>query len=265
MSRHNIFWGVILIVVGGLFLADNLGYVNFSFRLLWPLGLVALGAYILLSRGWESEVATEQDVTVPLDGAKEASVRLEYGAGTVRIAGTTQASELLAGKFSSMKLLTSKEGDKLIARLSTAVEQSIVGMLPWNWSGSGRQWDFALNPNIPISLKVESGAADTRIDLSETKTTKLKIETGASSNAITLPRAAGYTKVDISGGAASFDIRVPDGVAARIRVESGLGSISVDQTRFPRTGKHYESPDYETAANKVEIKIEVGVSSVTVK
>ncbi len=265
MSRHNMFWGVILIVVGGLFLADNLGYIEFNFRLLWPLALVALGAYILISRGWEADVEPDQDVTVLLDGAKEASVRLEYGAGSVSIKGSSKPSELLAGKFSAMKLSTKKNGDKLTARLSTSVEQSINGMFPWNWSRSNRSWSFALNPNVPMDLRLESGASDTRIDLSETKVTKLVIETGASSTFVTLPRAAGYTKASISGGAASFDIRVPEGVAARIRVESGLGSVSVDQKRFPRSGNHYESPNYEAAANKVELKMEVGVSSVTVK
>jgi hypothetical protein len=259
------FWGVILIVVGGLFLADNLGYIDFSFRLLWPLALVALGAYILLSRGWEADAEPAQDVTVLLDGAKEASVRLEYGAGTVRINGTTKASELLAGKFDAMNLRTKKDGDKLTVRLSTSVEQSISHVFPWNWSRNRRQWDFALNPNVPIDLRLESGASDTRIDLSDTKVTKLVIETGASSTFVTMPRNAGFTKASISGGAASFDVRVPEGVAARIRVESGLGSVNVDQKRFPRVGNHYQSPDYDTAANKVELKMEVGVSSVTVK
>jgi hypothetical protein len=44
-----------------------------------------------------------------------------------------------------------------------------------------------------------------------------------------------------------------------------LSEISVDQNRFPRTGNGYQSADYDTAANKVDILIETGVGSVKVK
>jgi hypothetical protein len=164
-----------------------------------------------------------------------------------------------------MSLTTKKDGSKLNVRLSTSIEESFTGILPWNWHSRRRQWDFALNPNIPISLKVECGASDTRLDLSPLKITNLDIDTGASSTSVTMPATAGFTRAEISGGAASFDITVPKGVSASIRVESGLGSVSVDQTRFPRSGNRYESTDYASAANKLDLKIEVGVSSVSIK
>jgi len=50
-----------------------------------------------------------------------------------------------------------------------------------------------------------------------------------------------------------------------IRIESGLSGITIDEKRFPHSGSHYISPDFAAAANKVEINIETGVSSVTIK
>ncbi|MDZ7262827.1 MAG: cell wall-active antibiotics response protein LiaF [candidate division KSB1 bacterium] len=47
---RSIFWGVVIILIGLLFLLDNLGYLNAG-RLIsqyWPLLLVALGIYIIL-------------------------------------------------------------------------------------------------------------------------------------------------------------------------------------------------------------------------
>lgn len=41
--------------------------------------------------------------------------------------------------------------------------------------------------------------------------------------------------------------------------------MDVDTRRFPRLGDLYQSPDYETAANKAEIKVEVAVGSVEVR
>ena len=40
--------------------------------------------------------------------------------------------------------------------------------------------------------------------------------------------------------------------------------MTVDETRFPGFDNRYQSPDYETAANKVDIDIETGVGSVSV-
>jgi hypothetical protein len=54
-------------------------------------------------------------------------------------------------------------------------------------------------------------------------------------------------------------------VAARIFVKSGLSGITVDQARFNRIGENYESPDYATAANKMEINVETGVGSVDIR
>lgn len=40
-------WGAILGIVGLVFLADSLGWLHVRFSLIWPLGLVALGALML--------------------------------------------------------------------------------------------------------------------------------------------------------------------------------------------------------------------------
>ena len=42
--------GGVMLVVGGLFLADNLGYINFPIWDLWPLILIGVGVMMLLNR-----------------------------------------------------------------------------------------------------------------------------------------------------------------------------------------------------------------------
>ena len=67
-------------------------------------------------------------------------------------------------------------------------------------------------------------------------------------------------------GAASLDFSVPQGVAARIRFKQGASSSSIDQSRFPLgDGGLYQSPDFDSAANKVEINLEGGANSVNVR
>ena len=79
------------------------------------------------------------------------------------------------------------------------------------------------------------------------------------------PENAGPTTAHFSGGATNLTLEVPNGVAAQIRTRGGLNTLSVDQSRFPAAGADtYRSPDYATAANKVDITVETGVSTIRV-
>jgi hypothetical protein len=136
----------------------------------------------------------------------------------------------------------------------------------WEWSpGSGLDWDLSLTNEVPLTLKINSGASASVFDLSDLLVTELKLETGASSTEITMPARAGNTIADIETGVSSIKMNIPDGVAARIRVKSGLASVQVNPTRFPRSdGDVYQSPDYATASNRTNITIEAGVGSVEI-
>lgn len=54
MNNKNVFWGVILVVIGALFIFDNLGWFDFSFRALfdmWPALLIIWGISMLPIKG----------------------------------------------------------------------------------------------------------------------------------------------------------------------------------------------------------------------
>jgi hypothetical protein len=44
-----------------------------------------------------------------------------------------------------------------------------------------------------------------------------------------------------------------------------MADIQVNKSRFPRVGGVYQSEDYATAENKVDIDIETGVGSISVR
>lgn len=265
MNKSNVFWGAILVIAGTLFLLDNFGIVSVNLSLLWPIFLIVLGAFILLGRNWVSADAGDlKEVSVPLGGATEAHVRVEHGAGSIRLSGAAKSENLLEGKFYSLDLKSDLKNGKAEVRLHSPNDFNPERIFPWNWGGARRQWKFSLNPNVPIDLDIDSGASEVKLDLSALKVRSLDLDTGASSVEITMPEKAGHTTAKIDAGASSINISFPKGVAAHIRVESGLGAVSVDQTRFPRASKGYESADYATAANKVDLRVEVGASSVNI-
>lgn len=49
-ATSKIYWGFVLIVIGGLFLARNLGYIDFQFTMkrYWPLFMIILGLSVVV-------------------------------------------------------------------------------------------------------------------------------------------------------------------------------------------------------------------------
>jgi hypothetical protein len=126
--------------------------------------------------------------------------------------------------------------------------------------------DVSLSPQVPTSLTVEVGAADSQLDLSKLLLSRLDLHTGASTTFVRLPEAAGTTTARISGGASTLTIEVPANVALQVQFAGGVSSLSVDQSRFPAAGDQlYRSPNYDSAANKVDLRIEAGASTVNVR
>jgi hypothetical protein len=102
------------------------------------------------------------------------------------------------------------------------------------------------------------------IDLTDVLATRFALKTGASSTNVTMP-AHGISCLDVESGAATLQVRVPQGTAARIRLKESVISMDVDTNRFPRLDSRlYQSPGFDTAADRVEIDIQSGLGSVKV-
>jgi hypothetical protein len=269
MRRGSLFWGVIFIVVGGIWLLDQLDLIAGInvWNLIWPTLLIILGLWALLGATRSRRPIEVEQVTLPLEGAERARVRLKFGAGRLRVGAEVGPTELIDGSFGGgLDHHVKQEGDRLILDMRLPSQGFPDVILPWNWGRwAGFEWTFGLNGEIPLELDVDTGASEAQLDLEDLKVTDLRLNTGASSTEITLPAEAGFTKVEIDAGAASVRIRVPTGVAARIKTEGGLVGVDVDQSRFPREGGVYQSPDYVTAENKTELDIDIGAGSISVR
>jgi hypothetical protein len=201
-----------------------------------------------------------QRLAVPLEGAMDAEVMVTFGAGHLRT-GVAGPGLLVDGEYTGGVNVERGGGPGRI-RLSAPTRPT-----SWTWDRAPYAWTMGLTAEVPLRLRVETGASDADLDLSALQVVELRLRTGASEARVTLPAAAGHTRVDAEGGAASIRFRVPDGVAARIRSTMALASSDVDTARFPRNaaGSAWESPDFEGAANRVEIEVRGGVGSVSVR
>ena len=268
MRRSNLFWAGILILVGILLLLYNLDIINVDvWGLIWPLFLILLGAWTLWGVFFARRSVGMEEATIPLEGAAQARVRVKHGAGRLRVDSSAGPGDLVAGTFGGgLERRVKRDGDTLDVEMRMPPAAFPPFVFPWAWgAGNTLDWSFGLNGEVPIALEFDTGAGEARLDLSDLCVTDLRVRTGASSTDLTLPANAGHTQARINAGAASVTVRVPSGVAARIRAGGGLASVNVDRNRFPRKGGVYQSPDYETAPNKVDLEIETGVGSIHVR
>jgi len=257
--RRNAFWGVLLIVVGILFLADSMNIIDIDvWGALWALVIMGLGLWLLLQFTFTREMKDTGSIAIPLELVSQAKIVLRHGAGRLSVRGGADAGDLITGTYNGR--LSHKS--KTVGDVQEVKIREHTGLFPF---AEPRQWTLRLSDQIRTSLEIHSGASETRVDLTDLNVSDVRVSTGASDTLVTLPAKAGFTKAEVSAGAASIRVRIPEGVAASIRVSGGLSSTNIDRKRFPRSAGRFQSPDYETAENKVELRVSTGVGSIDVR
>lgn len=264
MKRSALFFGTMIVLLGVVLLGINLGVVDHRiWRYFWPLVLVLLGVWFLLGPYLSKGTLESVERSVPMMNDTEAEIHFNYGAGRMVISSGAKPQELLSGSFTGgITEELHRNNGKAFLKINTPTDFIFPGV--WPAGQHGLNWNINLTNEIPLQLHIHSGACEARLDLTDLKVTELNIETGASSTDVTLPQNAGFTRVVVKSGAAEVKLHVPQGVAAFIRESSGLSGINVDTNRFPQSGHTYQSADYSTAENKVEIFYEGGVGSVDI-
>jgi hypothetical protein len=225
-------------------------------------GWTAPGAAAAGAAGVASGDAGRTDggpVAIDLRDASVGDVAISFGAGTLAIGGVAAPSHLVDGvayggfvveDLGPGRVKLSPPADAVFTRL---------------WTTPPFDWRLRLTGEVPMRLVADLGASRSSLDLSALLISELRLRTGAAETLVTLPAGAGHTRVDIEGGANTVDLRIPDGVAARIHSAMALGSTRVDERRFPRDPLGgWSSPDFGTAANRVEIESRGGVGSLRV-
>jgi hypothetical protein len=252
-------WPLAWIGVGSVLFAATTGRIETSPADLvaqwWPVVLVAIGAWFLVAAIWPRRSPMER-LVLPLAGVPHAEVRITFGAGELTI-GRSEPGTLVSGRFEGGALYRSPGPGLVEFRPDTGSG--------WPMSGQAFRWEVGLTAEVPLDLRLDTGASRATVDLAELLVRLLEVRSGASETRIRLPGRAGQTWVRTETGVASLTLEVPPGVAARIRTRMALGRTDVDEERFPRSADGHASPDYDTNLNRIEIDVQGGVGSVTIR
>lgn len=281
--------GLILVFFGVLFLLQSLGVVSWAIWgtlwRFWPVILIVLGLGILWGSrnplpvlllslvllvgpvviaiviGGGTSSPGPVNYSLPLSRVERTQVEINVGAGDLMLGSLPESSQNLveASAAPDMSQDFRISGGTGILAL-TVPGQHVIGAP----IGQRIRLEADLSTRVPVELRVKTGASTSQVDLKSLKVTKLTLDIGASRLDLQLPSNAGATDATVKAGVAEVHVTIPLGVAARISLSSGLSSVSID-SRFPKIGAVYQSADYATASNKVDLRIDAGVSSIVVR
>ncbi len=205
-----------------------------------------------------------RELVEPLDGATSAKFDIYTGNGNLTIDTLTGGEPLLAG--GTMQYLESL-GEPARTLVSFNGQSSLT--LKWNENGGAClgaiEWLLHLNPTVSSDIIARSGGGNITLNLAAMALTRLAAETGGGNVEVILPEDAANLSVSAKSGAGNVVVTVPSGSAARIQATTGLGKVIVDNRFTKIDDKTYQSPDYDTAASKVELTLGTGAGNVEVK
>jgi hypothetical protein len=296
-TRRGLFWPLLLITIGLVFLLVNFGFIPgvtaLSLLNLWPLLLVLAGVDIAIGRRWPiaalgidvaviamglallatqptfiggpffiigDGIGGERDVTVQRQGVTSLSLDLNGGAGRFHVSGGSTALVEAHSANEDLRLRRS-DIDRGGAHASVRIDQSG----PRRVGSTTIDVDARIASDVGTDLQVDGGAGEFVIDLRDVKVTNADINVGAAQLTLTLPKPTAAVTIDVNAGASSIIIEVPDGVEAQITTKGALLTLRSSNARVTASSNSAETSGYASATARVTVRVTAGVSSVTIR
>jgi hypothetical protein len=213
----------------------------------------------------------QRTMSVPLGSASSGDVSLTFPAGALTMSALpTKGTKLLELTGSmptgmSVNVHSSIRGDVAEAVLSTSGDR----MTWWPFGGTGSRnvltWDVRLVPGVPLSIRINTGAGESTLDLTNVTVRQLTMNSGAGQTTIHFPANAGQTDADIHAGAGQLTLIIPPDVGAYIHRSGAIVDVHVPSGRFQQVSDGYQTENYSTATNRLDLTLHLGVGSVDVQ
>lgn len=254
---RSLFWPIVLIGVGVIWLLVNLGYVStanaFNLWRLWPLLLIAAGLDILAGRrapivgalfglivigvvgvfllgnvqipGTVSAQVKTERIHLPIDTAKRAHVTLNFWSDSVDLNALSDSKELIDGEITHVGQIhfSGTGSDEKTVTLSH--DNEFLG--PMFFSNAETHTKIGLTPNLPLDLTIDGASGSQNLDLSRLNLTALSLDSGSGSVELSLPASPGQYEARIHSGSGSINLSVAAGANALLSFDSGSGSVNV--------------------------------------
>lgn len=231
---------------------------------LMGLGIIILSCGILILGCSASAIGDEKnsDVFIENDEAKQLEIDLTIDYGQVNI--SAGSNHWVEGDITyNMNELEPKVTYKLKRdKGKIKIDQPKKTKVNIKKGSLKNEWDLELTNDIPVDLKVNTGASNTSMNLKGMQLESLNIETGVGKSTLNL---SGDWKesfnVNIEMGVGESTIILPKDVGVEIKSSKGIGSASFNG--FTSNGNDvYVNDAFEHADVIISVQTELGIGSV---
>lgn len=204
---------------------------------------------------------TSSDKQVAVEKAEVVDLDINFAKGIFHL--SEGANQLMEGKFQYTenfdppKIKYRENGSKGSLSLSQGK--------PTNWftwfAEENNEWKIRLQNDLPIHLNIETGVGINQFQLGDLNLQSLNLEAGVGDTELDL-REDWQNSFDanIKVGVGEFRILLPEETGVRVKVDHGVGNVSA--VGLEKLGGYYQNSAYETATEKIDITIELGVGEL---
>jgi len=298
--RRSLVWPLVLISAGVLFLLNNLGVVSWSIWSvlwrMWPVLLVAIGLDLVFGRrsgiwqaitvvmlialfagafwlfdisenAWSGEKITKT-VVHEMEDAEAADVKIKMNIGTMLITALPSSSDYFVTgevEVSEFETLTDDlefSDDTIYYSLTSEGPQYHPNWIFSNDGDNDKRWDLLLNPDVMLTMDINTGVGRTELNLSDLKIGSLDLNSGVGEVSVVLPKEGDF-RANVKAGVGKLEIFLPEELAARITIDGGLGEIHILGDFTQRDGSYY-TQNYSSSQEGIELYVDGGVGNIRV-
>jgi hypothetical protein len=222
--------------------------------------LILAGLFVACDEPRDIETDSQ---TVAAGGAKTAEVELQMGAGELRLAGAAQDA-LLEATFRYNRPRLRPEVDYRVSGTTGVLRVGHRRHRGFSFGRIHNEWDLRLSKSLPVDLKVNLGAGQSKLDLRGLDLEGLDIDMGVGEMTLDLrgPHARSL-RVKIDGGVGSGTLYLPADVGVRAKVDGGIGSVNA--RGLSKDHRVYTNAAYGKSDVTIDIEIDAGIGSLDLR
>jgi len=280
----SLFWPLVLIGVGIIFLMVNFGYLQVDnvwavLSRFWPAALILVGIDVLFGsrstigaifsailgigliaglialvwfapqipalRDLDTHVEMRtEQVSQPLEGVELARIVVDTGAASLTIGELEGSLNLLEAEISHYGDLKFESRPRASR---TEVKLDVERTNPITWFQDEREtWDIGLSSDVPLEIDVDSGSGSSDLDLRGLEVKEVTLNQGSGRATLELP-SEGDVECKIDLGSGTIEISIPENMGAHIRLDKGSGSFQAASRFTLQSGRENGDGTWETA------------------
>ncbi len=293
LRREGVAGSSLVMGLGVVFLLGSLGYLELSvvgvLLYVWPLFLVAAGFDLLIGRrSWllsflgaililvilagalygmqvsaQQRFTASESLNLPLEGAQQARISVDLGAGSLRLRAMPEPVALVMGSYPASRPVKAARNYQLEDGTAIVALEGVGDSYFFPSAVQAYDWDLQLARDIPIDLTVDLGAGEAALDLERLNLGGLNVDLGLGLMRLVLPEESSFSG-EVKGAVGQITILVPEGAGARIETDNGL-TVVLAGDGIEKQGDVYFSLGYAGADYKISLKVSQAVGIIVIQ